>query len=718
MLVAGVLAVPAVAQVSTPWQVTNTMDPGDPVCNPSDCSLRAAIAAANVGSGSDTVEVPAGEYTLDGTELDVNAGMQIVGAGESSTIINAHGASRILLIAKGAGAVTVSGVTLENGKVAGGGGAIRTTAPAPLTLSDDLITGNTSLGEPGDGAVSISTVGQTTVTVTGSTFTDNAAGGPGTATDGSGVGNGGAISFDAKPGALNVAGSSFSKNTAGGNGGAGVSSGQGEGGAIFASGEIVVSISTSVFHANQAGGNGGAGLSSAEASGGAVDFAGESLTSSFTVAASTFESNEAGGSAGVGGGSGEGFGGGAEAGGEGAASFIDDTFLGNNANQGEGGALSTELPTTLVNDTLTGNAATKGRGGNLAVTEDTTTLKNTILAEGAAPTGANCYSVGGTLTSLGHNLEDTTPSECGLTAAGDKVGTPPLLAGLHDNGGPVPTEALEPESPAIDAGDDVGCPASDARGVLRPAGAACDIGAFEVATPAAGTLAASTVTSISAQLDSTVTNPDIAAGTVFFQYGTTTAYGSQSSPQALGADTLGAPFNTIALGLAPETTYHFRIVVTNGVGTVTGVDQTFKTLPPAPILSRLALKPASMRAQLGKGSSVSSKSSPRGTVVSYGDTQAATTNFVVSRQVLGFKVGRTCATHRPSKHGAHLHRCTKFVLIGSFSRHDAAGGNRFRFTGRVAGNPLRTGRYRVQALARNVAGESSNTLTLSFSVVH
>nr|BBJ47930.1 hypothetical protein SAVMC3_05590 [Streptomyces avermitilis] len=48
---------------------------------------------------------------------------------------------------------------------------------------------------------------------------------------------------------------------------------------------------------------------------------------------------------------------------------------------------------------------------------------------------------------------------------------------LADNGGPTDTTALLPGSPALDAAD--GCPATDQRGVARPQGTACDIGAYE-----------------------------------------------------------------------------------------------------------------------------------------------------------------------------------------------------------------------------------------------
>ena len=53
----------------------------------------------------------------------------------------------------------------------------------------------------------------------------------------------------------------------------------------------------------------------------------------------------------------------------------------------------------------------------------------------------------------------------------------PLLAPLADNGGFSQTLALNAGSPAIDAGS--GCPAADQRGVARPIGPACDIGAHE-----------------------------------------------------------------------------------------------------------------------------------------------------------------------------------------------------------------------------------------------
>ena len=68
---------------------------------------------------------------------------------------------------------------------------------------------------------------------------------------------------------------------------------------------------------------------------------------------------------------------------------------------------------------------------------------------------------------------------CLFNGPGDRRNANPLLGALRNNGGQTDTQALGSGSPAIDAG--LGCPATDQRGVGRPLGPACDIGAFEAA---------------------------------------------------------------------------------------------------------------------------------------------------------------------------------------------------------------------------------------------
>ncbi len=72
--------------------------------------------------------------------------------------------------------------------------------------------------------------------------------------------------------------------------------------------------------------------------------------------------------------------------------------------------------------------------------------------------------------------------------------------------------------------------------------------------------------------------------TYYWQYGTTTSYGAQTQPVDMGAGQ--APgFATAALaGLAPATTYHYRLVAQNGDGTTYGYDSQLTTASP-PILT-------------------------------------------------------------------------------------------------------------------------------------
>jgi prealbumin domain-containing protein len=107
-------------------------------------------------------------------------------------------------------------------------------------------------------------------------------------------------------------------------------------------------------------------------------------------------------------------------------------------------------------------------GGNSA-------LRNTILAGNA---GAQC-SIDGTVTS---NNSLSTDATCGLAGNGNVVGVNPGLGPLANNGGPTNTRAIGPASIAVNRGG-AGCQSTDQRGVARPQGGACDIGAFEYRAP-------------------------------------------------------------------------------------------------------------------------------------------------------------------------------------------------------------------------------------------
>jgi CSLREA domain-containing protein len=142
----------------------------------------------------------------------------------------------------------------------------------------------------------------------------------------------------------------------------------------------------------------------------------------------------------------------------------------------------------IINSTITDNHAIKAGGGlnsgqaYAAVSDQTSIarvrLMNTIIANNTSSAGpGNCNVQDMIIQSAGHNLD--SDGSCFLTAAGDLPKHNPLLGPLADNGGPTDTQALLSGSPAINAGAADGCPQYDQRGVPRPHGAGCDIGAYE-----------------------------------------------------------------------------------------------------------------------------------------------------------------------------------------------------------------------------------------------
>lgn len=87
---------------------------------------------------------------------------------------------------------------------------------------------------------------------------------------------------------------------------------------------------------------------------------------------------------------------------------------------------------------------------------------------------------------------------------------------------------------------------------------------------------ASSVTQSSARLSALVI-PNGSPTEVSFEYGTTTAYGQSTGSKPIGADLFLVDSSSDLTGLSPGTTYHFRAVAVNGVGTAPGSDQAFTT---------------------------------------------------------------------------------------------------------------------------------------------
>lgn len=146
---------------------------------------------------------------------------------------------------------------------------------------------------------------------------------------------------------------------------------------------------------------------------------------------------------------------------------------------------------SLVNSTLSGNSTFAGPvlfAGHLEL--DHTTI---VAAGGPAlrisrlTSHGSVVSVSGTACPAGVSVESSSynwfsDASCALTGTGDRQEPVDFgLGALADNGGPVPTLAPDVGSVLIDQIPPVACTTdTDARGVARPQGPACDIGAVEI----------------------------------------------------------------------------------------------------------------------------------------------------------------------------------------------------------------------------------------------
>jgi CSLREA domain-containing protein len=363
-----------------------------------------------------------------------------------------------------------------NGGRGGSGGGIAAASGATLTIDQSTISTNTA-GDGGAGGLSQGGAGGVT-SGDGTVGGNGGFGNLGSAEGGTG-GFGGGI-FAADP--IMVTRSAVTGNKAG----AGADGGNGTGGLGGHGIPTGSNSATGGRGGSSVGGDGGdAGL------GGGV-YAGGSFVNV------TIQGNDIGD--GGAGGNGKGGNGGVSTGGP-TGGDGGNASAGDGGSGGTGGALLvSELNSTIRHATITANgvgtggaagSATGGNGGSPGgspgptstgqpgfsggiggIIPSSATLANSVVAGNA---GLDCGS--GTVDG-GHNFTFPAASCPGTVAD-------PLLGPLADNGGPSRTQALLPGSPLIDAvpaGDN--CTGTDQRGIVRPQGPACDVGAYEVEVPA------------------------------------------------------------------------------------------------------------------------------------------------------------------------------------------------------------------------------------------
>jgi hypothetical protein len=501
---------PAASATATSFPVTNTGNSGAG-------SLRQAITDANGNAGLDQIPISAtGTIQLASALPDISGQTQISGPGAASLTVRRNVLTAFPIFTIGAGSVDISGLTISNGDSSTGGG-IATTVGTATTLTNVVVTGNSSGGGIG---------GRGALTLNGTTVSGNTSGGAGggiggsddatlinSTVSGNTASGGGGISTPAAS-LLSLTDSTVTGNDA--SVGAGIATSKlstltltrvtvSDNDAVAAGGGLSINGSATITDSdingdNDAGTNGGgitvsvfgdvdlvdSSVSDNDAvgNGGGIDNQGDE---DLTLSGTTVDANQSGG---VGGGilhqTGD-------------LTVSNSTFAGNQAD-GSGGGIATVSGTTSINSaTIVGNAADVdgvngdlGGGGIAEEGPGTPVVSNTLIASntvGQSQPATQCY---GDYFSGGFNLRSIDDTGCsGFTATGDIVNGTPLLGSLGNQGGPTLTVPLLSGSPAIDAGNTAAlsntppaCPATDQRGQPRGGGAGrCDIGAFEVQPP-------------------------------------------------------------------------------------------------------------------------------------------------------------------------------------------------------------------------------------------
>lgn len=517
----------------------------DELSNNEVCSLREAITNVNdhlntydecgapLPSSPDTIHLPSGNYTLTLTgkledsnatgDLDVKQDVAISSASSGPVNIQAgtiggdsgNGIDRVLHVSNSA-SLTLDSVTVRYGRPGGtlsvpqqGAGVLA--SPGNLTMMNADLVDNRTGGGPGGGAYVNGTLSLTNTDVEGNHATE----GGGIYKTGTGSTNViGSSSAEDNHAEVNGAGGAFliaggsasfnnfiaSNNTSPSHGGAIEHCSTGTltifsttfesndasdsylgGGLHVCSTAGNVSVITSTFSENT--GAFGGGIASDSAGTVAIDrthFQDNEVgvngggiylgSGTLLVDDSSFDGNDSlnqgGGIYGAGG----------------TMTVTNSSFHGNSAPVG-GGIANPAATATIRFTTLSGNAS--GSSGAAADLNDPTpstgptSVEASILANSV--TGTSCN---GTITSLGYNIVENGGT-CTFSGPGDLAGDPGLTA-FDDHGGPTPTFALTPSSPALDRYAGLSCPGYDQRGYPRgvdgpdlDTDGECDTGSYE-----------------------------------------------------------------------------------------------------------------------------------------------------------------------------------------------------------------------------------------------
>ena len=210
----------------------------------------------------------------------------------------------------------------------------------------------------------------------------------------------------------------------------------------------------------------------------------------------------------------------------------------------------------------------------------TLSVRSSIVANGVS--GSNCS--GAPIVDAGYNMD--TGSSCGFSSAGPSMSnTQPQLEALASNGGSTQTMALPAASAAVNAipATVTGCMGStDQRGVVRPQGPGCDIGAYEVVSSGGGITPPTTPTGLHA------TSVTASAVTLSWNQSTerfgsgVTGYTVYRNGSAIGSTGGPAATSFTDTTVAPATVYSYAVDAFDGGGRHSARSATITVTTSAP----------------------------------------------------------------------------------------------------------------------------------------
>ena len=167
---------------------------------------------------------------------------------------------------------------------------------------------------------------------------------------------------------------------------------------------------------------------------------------------------------------------------DGVVSLTNGLIISNTAAK-HGGAIASNKVLTLTNSTLSSNAAKNDYGGGIFIADHATLwFYNTLIA--GSVSGGDC-KIDRDATIVANATNFVADGSCNPAHRGD-----PQLGAITTLADGTWMQIPLPYSPVVDAGNATYCPATDRRGVTRPQGTVCDIGAIELkyltVTPSAG----------------------------------------------------------------------------------------------------------------------------------------------------------------------------------------------------------------------------------------